>query len=151
MKFGTLVERRWEEAMDKLGLPEGYVNFSWQLGGEYPHFHTKRGYAVAFNHSMASHPPHVCSIMFAAKTADAPEHRQDGLIRHEIGHCIDYIVPKTALNRWAAKRGVDLPSTAERRADMIAYLIWGKHIYYDKDLVQSTKQGIYPRPEHLGL
>ena len=150
MKFGSLVNRRWKEAMELLGLPEGYVSFSWEFG-DYPHFHQRRGFAVAFNHSMTSRPPHVCSIRFAPKTEDAPEHRQDGLIRHEIGHCVDYIVPKAALDRWAWRKGVELPSTAERRADAIAFLIWRKHIYYDKDLVQSTKHGVYPRPEHLGL
>jgi hypothetical protein len=81
------------------------------------------------------------------------EGRQDGIIQHELGYVIDLILPPKPLDRWCAARGVTLPPQkhGEIRADAIAHAVWGKPLRYDKDTVQSTTRGTWPRPAHLGL
>jgi hypothetical protein len=75
----------------------------------------------------------------------------DGIVRHELGHVVDLCFPEAAVDQWAERHGVQLPKTDERRADAIAELLWKEPIRYDKDLVQSTREGVTPRPRHLGL
>lgn len=145
MDFGQLLSRRWGEAHTALGLPPGTLGLSWDIG-PYPHFKTKRGYAVCFHKG-----PQSCHLRFAEKTLRAPVHRADGLARHEMGHAIDFCCDADALDAWGLSRGVKIPRTPERRADAIAEAVWGDPIRYDSDLVQSTKNGVYPRPRHLGL
>jgi hypothetical protein len=145
LKFGDLLRMRWEEACEAIGIDPADIDITWDMG-PYPHFLTKRGYAVAVCQGDGTY-----HIRFAKKTLDCKVHRADGLIRHEIGHIVDFFVENDKLNHWAANRGVKLPSTDERRADAIALAIWGEPIKYDKDLVQSTRVGKYPRPTHLGL
>jgi hypothetical protein len=82
---------------------------------------------------------------------DAPVHRVDGVIRHEIGHVLDLTIPAAHMDRWAFSRGVALPQTPERRADAIAHAVWNSPIAYDRDMVQTTGRGTCPRPVHLGL
>jgi len=145
LKFGELLRLRWEETCQALGIDCDAIDITWDMG-PYPHFLTKRGYAVAVSQGDGTY-----HIRFAEKTLECKVHRADGLIRHEIGHIVDFFVDKNELNAWAAERGVQLPSTDERRADAIALAIWGEPIKYDKDLVQSTRVGVAHRPEHLGL
>jgi hypothetical protein len=90
-------------------------------------------------------------IGLAPKFLSASRSRQDALIRHELGHAIDFIVPPPVLDEYAANANVVLSITPERRADDIAYLVWGVPLRYDMDLVQHLSQGNYPRPAHLGL
>jgi hypothetical protein len=144
--FQRLFRRRWQDVCDAFGIDAArvplYVDF-----GPYPHFKKKRGYAVAISNGDGTY-----HIRFAPKTLQAPEHRADGLMRHELGHLVDYLVPKDDLNRICAEYyGVQLPKTAERRADTIALAVWGEPLRYDADLVQSTRHGVTPRPRHLGL
>lgn len=142
MSFEDLVALRWGEACAVTGAPDSWVTWDY---GSYPHFKKKRGYGVTFL------LPDKCHLRFAKKICRAPEHRADGILRHEIGHVIDLMVPAGDLNQWAAKQGYILPSTQERRADAIAYVIWKEPIRYDSDLVQSTKKGVTLRPARLGL
>ena len=144
-RFSALVSRRWNEACSEVGICPKSIPFEVELG-PYPHFETPRGYAVAFNNGDGTY-----KIRFAHKTLDAPQDRVDGLLRHEIGHVLDYIVPAKQLDRWGRSRGVPLASTPERRADDIARAVWGDPIRYDVELVQSTRRGTFPRPKHLGL
>lgn len=137
-----LVSLRWEQAQDALGPMPG---FTWDIG-DYPHFEKERGYAVTLIDS-----PTQCHIRFAMKILDAGRHRVDGIVRHEIGHVVDCLIPRNELDMWAHKLGVLLPKTTERRADAIAFAIWKKYIYYDEGDVQSTLHGVYPRPARLGL
>ena len=145
MDFRSLAVQRWREAREAVGLPAD-VLLTGEVKDGYPHFNQKRGYAVCFQMS----PTH-CHLQFAPKVLKAETHRADGLLRHEIGHAIDFFVPAEPLNRWALSRNVRLPSTDERRADAIALAIWGSPIRYDQDLVQSTEVGVNLRPAHLGL
>ena len=81
-----------------------------------------------------------------------PLAKVQAVLRHEIGHIVDFSVPTEALNELAQQRGVTLPPTPERRADAIARLLWGDCIYYDpSDLIQTLDVGITPRPVELGL
>ena len=146
MDFNELVARRWEEAATEIGFDPVRIDLIWGVSDKYPHFKTKRGFGVTFWHGT---PP--CQLVFASKLLSSPFHRQDGIVRHEIGHVVDMVLPKDYLNKWAAMKGGLLASTDERRADDIALAIWREPIRYDKDLVQSTKFGVYPRPRHLGL
>lgn len=139
--FERLIGTRWVEAQNALRPIPG---LTWDIG-DYPHFHSERGYGVTFIH------PGWCHMRYAEKILHAPRHRADGIVRHELGHVVDALIPQDQLDAWAKQRGVTLPRTPEMRADAIAQCIWGEPIRYDKDLVQSTSQGRYPRPKHLGL
>jgi hypothetical protein len=138
-----LIVRRWGEARAAVGIPE--VDMVWEIG-PYPHFRTARGYAVAISNGDDTY-----RLRLAHKTLDAPRHRVEGLLRHELGHMVDYVVPRKRLDAWGRSRGVPLAATDERRADDIARAVWGEPIRYDDDLVQSTRHGVSPRPKHLGL
>jgi hypothetical protein len=146
MNFDELVARRWEETAKAVGFDPAKVDLIWGVGGGYPHFKTARGFGVTF---WDGQPP--CRLLFASKLLDAPFHRQDGIVRHELGHVVDMVFPKQKINAWAKRKGITLASTDERRADDIALGIWGEPILYDRDLVQSTRYGDYPRPKFLGL
>ena len=143
-QFQALLSERWAEACEALQFfpPNG---LTWDIG-EYPHFKTKRGHGVTFLDG-----PGRCHVRFAEKLMTSPQHRQDGIIRHELGHVFDMLIPRQGLDAWAAGKGVFLAKTQERRADDIAKALWGTALRYDADLVQSTKNGVRPRPEHLGL
>lgn len=145
-EFQRLFQRRWLDVCDAFGIDAErvplYVDF-----GPYPHFKKKRGYAVAISNGDGTY-----HLRFAPKTLKAASHRVDGLIRHELGHLADYLVPKDDLDALCVEHyGVKLPRTDERRADTIALAVWGVPLRYDADLVQSTHHGVTPRPAHLGL
>jgi hypothetical protein len=134
------------EAQQELGIP-GQVHLTWEITDDYPHFKKKRGYGVTFHNP--GEP--ACHFAYASKIITTDPRRADGVVRHEIGHVADMCIPRRALNRWAAARGYRLPRTSERRADAIAEAIWFEPLRYDRDLVQTTGPGKYPRPLHLGL
>jgi hypothetical protein len=144
VNLNDLIRLRWSQACQAVGLQ---APLRWKVADGYPHFKKKRGYAVCFHHNDGS-----VSMQFATKTCRAPFHRADALVRHEIGHALDFYLPSPELDRRVAYfYGVQLPQTPERRADALAHLIWGEPLRYDRELVQSTRFGTYPRPEHLGL
>jgi hypothetical protein len=139
-----LIVRRWGEARAAVGIPDE-VDMVWEIG-PYPHFRTSRGYAVAISNGDDTY-----RLRLARKILDAPRHRVEGLLRHELGHMVDYVVPRKHLDAWGRSHSVPLAATDERRADDIARAVWGEPIRYDDDLVQSIRHGVSPRPEHLGL
>lgn len=141
--FHSLFLRRWAEARRQLGLLD--AKLSLEITSDEPHFATKRGYAICYFKS-----GNYCHLRFAPKILRASRSRADALIRHELGHAIDHFAPTRVLDAWARISGVPLPHTPERRADAIAQAVWGKPIRYDKDLVQSLREGT-ARPAHLGL
>ncbi len=145
LEFGSLLTLRWQEACAAVGIDIRSIDITWDMG-PYPHFLSNRGYAVAVSQGDGTY-----HLRFAPKTLQCKIHRADGLIRHEIGHIIDFFVPARKLDEWATRRGIMLPGTDERRADAIALAIWGEPIKYDDELVQSTRVGVHPRPSHLGL
>ena len=57
----------------------------------------------------------------------------------------------TGITALAKRLRYPMPTTPERRADEIAYLVWGDRIRYDTDTVQSLCRGVSPRPARLGL
>lgn len=143
-QFQRLVSRRWEEAERAVGLR--HIRVTWDFG-EYSHFKKARGYGVTFGDGRPA-----CHLRFAEKVLRAAPERADGVLRHEIGHVLDFVIPAEQLDAWALSRNVRLPHTAERRADAIASAIWNDDIRYDRELlVQTTGPGICPRPRHLGL
>lgn len=145
-EFQRLFHRRWLDVCGAFGIDVESIPLFVDFG-PYPHFKKKRGYAVAISNGDGTY-----HIRFAPKTLQAPTHRVDGLIRHELGHLADYLIPKAELDTLCRDwYGVTLPHTDERRADTIALAVWGKPLRYDADLVQSTRIGVTPRPAHLGL
>ena len=142
MKFSHLVEGRLREAEASLGGI--YLPTTWDIG-EWEHFKTPRGYGVTFVYD--DH----CHMRFSDKMKVAPGDRIDGVLRHEIGHVVDHLVPTAELNAWAEERGVTLASTPELRADDIAEAIWGEPMRYDELAVQSTRVGKVGRPKYLGV
>lgn len=147
-RLDGLVATRWEEANQAVGPLLFGVRLTSAVGDNYPHFKKPRGHAVTFLRN-----PRVCHLLFSTKMLRAPLHRVDGVVRHELGHVVDMTVPQPQLDRWALTRDTLLPppEQVERRADAIAEAIWREAILYDKDLVQSTRVGVCPRPAHLGL
>jgi hypothetical protein len=147
MGIGNLADLRQREAEQAIGRP---LSLTWDIG-PYEHFNTARGFGVTFHQH---HNPKwgACHIRLSKKLLLAPQTRQDGIIRHELGHVIDLLCTPGALDSWAAARGVRLPpqKQGELRADSIAEAVWGEPLRYDKDTVQSTCCGVYPRPAHLG-
>jgi hypothetical protein len=146
VSFPALVDLRWTEACAFVGLHPHHFRFSWDYGDDYDHFKKKRGFAVCFMYPEDGS----AHLLFSTKMFRAPLHRQDAIVRHEIGHALDWFF-ENHLDRLAYQHGKSLPGTPERRADAIAELIWGEPLLYDKDLVQSTRYGVTPRPRHLGL
>jgi hypothetical protein len=148
MTIGRLADLRQRQAEAALGRS---LSLTWDIG-PYAHFRTKRGFGVTF-HSHRNPNWGTCHIRLAEKLVASPQHRQDGIIQHELGHVIDLQCPPGALDAWASARGVQLPpqKQGEIRADAIAHAIWGKPLRYDTDTVQSTRHGSPFRPPHLGL
>jgi len=144
--FSDLVDLRWEEAQAALCLPEGLIDFGFSVGDDYPHFAKARGYAVCFWHGRNK-----CRLLFSTKMLKAPRHRSDAIIRHELGHVLDFVLSDVMLSDFCHAVGVDMPSTDERKADALAEAIWGEAILYDGEEVQSLRYGVTPRPAHLGL
>ena len=89
----------------------------------------------------------------APKFFHASMDRQDALLRHELGHAIDFIIPSRQLDKIARQFNRVLSSTPERRADDIAEMVWGSNICYDHELVQTLNctGNIKLRPSKLGL
>lgn len=117
--------------------------------GDYPHFETRRGYGVTF------HVPgtRLCTIRVAPKLEQCSVSRIEGIMRHELGHVVDLLVPGPELDRHVRNTlGQSLPPRehGELRADAIALALWGSPLRYDKDLVQNTVEGVTPRPRRLG-
>lgn len=146
-QFRDLVEKNWEDI--KAALPGGFnlPELTYRLGPDhsYPHFQTRRGFAVTFYDGMH------CDVLYAYKILTQHPTRVEGIVRHEFGHVLDFYVPKRLLVAWAFERGVRLPLTTERRADEIARAVWGRHLLYDGEDVQNTRTGVTPRPIRLGL
>lgn len=146
MTFLDLVKQRWSEVERRLGMSNGTLSVTWEVKYGYPHFRKARGFAVCFFDGHAA-----CHMQFSPKILRSPVHRADAIVRHEMGHAVDFLIEPSALDEWAMRQGVVLPQTPERRADAIALAVWGRPIRYDRDLVQSTVNGSTVRPEHLGL
>lgn len=145
--IAKLVNTRVREASEALGMGDFLVpRMSWSFG-EHEHFSRPRGYGV-----MYEGPDDWCRMVFSPKVLVAPLERVDGVVRHEIGHCISYIIRGADLDEWAKRRGYRLPPKryGELRADTIAEAIWRWPLSYDALLVQTTGAGIRPRPAHLG-
>lgn len=135
----ALLAARWEDVWRALGTLVETANITWEVG-ESPHFSSPRGFATTTYYGGSR-----VHLKFAKKSLELPKTNLDGILRHELGHVVDLIVPASQLSSW------ELPETVERRADAIAAAIWGQPIYYDDLLVQTTQPGAFPRPEGLGL
>lgn len=147
MGMAELARQRQAEAENSLGVR---LPVSWDVG-PYPHFRKKRGFGVTFiEHSNPNWQK--CHVRLAKKLGRESVGRQDGIIQHELGHVIDLLYPAEAVDKWALTRGVRLPKVelGELRADAIAHAVWQKPIRYDSETVQSTTNGTWPRPKHLG-
>lgn len=145
MTLQHILDARWRDAVTRTSSFWTPPRIAWGYGDS-AHFASARGYATTLVLS-----PSEFYLKFSTKVDTAPEHRLDALVRHEIGHVIDYSTPAETLNRWAASRGVLLPETRERRADAICLAVWGEPIFYDAEDVQTTLPAAAPRPERLGL
>lgn len=86
-------------------------------------------------------------IAFAAKIEGQPVAYIRGLMRHEFGHAVDFRYGKKHLEKLFGQK---LPDGVERRADVIAELIFGDPIEYGKLDIQCIGCGGKPvRPKRL--
>ena len=113
--------------------------------GEHRHFAAPRGVACMVGSPSCFH------VILSEKLTRLPQVNVDAVIRHELGHIVDFSTVAAELDAFARHYGVTLASTPERRADSIAGLLWGEPIGYDAALVQTLIGGTTPRPESLGL
>lgn len=87
------------------------------------------------------------AIAFAPKAAKLGRPQLLGLMRHEFGHALEY---RYGVKELEKRLGKKLPPQVERRADVIAELVWGEPIVYDEHLVQCVNvNGVRPRPARL--
>ena len=107
------------------------VGSSWDAG--------RKGRAYAY--CEYSDPP---LIVLSPRLDATPSTRVDGVIRHEIGHAVDALYSRRTIEERVGR----VASTPELMADDIAEALWGP-IRYDGDHVQTTGQGVTPRPQHL--
>ena len=77
------------------------------------------------------------AIVYAPKLERADAARIEGVLRHEFGHALAFFTHS--------------PEHTERDADTVAALVFGAPIRYDADDVQTTGEGVTPRPRRLGL
>jgi len=75
------------------------------------------------------------TIYVSPKLLGADEARIEGLLMHELAHV------------YMLKLG--LHAHTELQTDELAYVLFDKRIYYDKDDVQTTQPGRHPRPSYL--
>lgn len=140
----SLVLHRLREA-SKVFNGEFRPQLTMQMGGS-AHFDSPRGYATTTVFGDGRF-----HLKVAERFLDADLDVQDAIIRHEIGHIVDFSADKDQLNAWAQGRGAQLPNTPERRADCLAEILWGQRIRYNEADVQTLGEGVVPRPERLGL
>ena len=141
MNVEDLVERRVEEAQNLVGeFPFVLAVVDASL------FPAQRDYAFCHYDKRKGITIGVAPKFFYARPV-----QQDALLRHELGHAIDFLVPPATLDNYARSQGRVLSSTPERRADDIAELVWGDKIRYDYNLIQTLNTGVYPRPPEIGL
>jgi len=87
-------------------------------------------------------------IAFAPKAEALPESRLHGLMRHEMGHALEY---RFGVSEMERRLGCRLPPEVERRADAIADAVWGSPVRYDERDVQciGCRSGSRSRPRDL--
>ena len=79
-----------------------------------------------------------CRITIAPRMLTASRERQEGVLRHEIGHALLLL------------HDVDPATHNELACDEAARLLFGAPIYYDEEDVQTTDPtGTTPRPSYL--
>ena len=123
-------------------MPDFHVRLLLGHPADYPH---KRNCAMC----MYLDTPHgrKIDILVAPKVLKMDRGRQEGLLRHELGHAVEFHLGVDRLHQWMP----NLPAGGERRADAVAERLYGGHIFYDHDLIQTINGGTRPRPVHLGL
>lgn len=136
-----------------------HLPVTWEYG-HYKHFCSPRGFGVTFCHES----PRRCVMRYSRKLQGAPAERIEGVVRHEMGHVLDWLYEPDSLDELARINGLTLARTQERRADDIARLVWGTPIFYDHLDVQAVplrrreggrsnpqRKWKWPRPTYLGL
>jgi GNAT superfamily N-acetyltransferase len=139
-RFPELLElcrKRYLEAVSAFpGLPDVSFIEDWEAGTHGRHF--------------AFFDPSTTKIAVSPRLALQPRHRQDGVLRHELGH----LVHETAGRKGLIEKMGNLSKSDEVLADQIATFIWKEPIYYDAEEVQTTdpnQAAFWPsgRPSHL--
>jgi hypothetical protein len=125
-----------------LFLPDFRVRLLLGHPGDYPH---KRNCAMCMY--LDTPNGRQIDIFVAPKVLRMNKGRQEGLLRHEFGHAVEFHLGTDQLHAWMP----NLPSGGERRADAVGERLYGDPIFYDRDLIQTTTGGTRPRPVHLGL
>lgn len=90
-------------------------------------------------------------ILVSPKMLEATKDRAEAILRHEFGHAMDLqAVALPQLKPTLRGDPLNFGRGNERRADALAYSLWGSPIRYDSCTVQSLKYGVAPRPTFLG-
>ena len=82
-----------------------------------------------------------------------PLSRLRGVLSHEAGHILSYLLGEDGYENLCRETELPWYKDEELRADQLAEIITGDHIYYDEqDLVQragSGAKGLLKRPRYL--
>lgn len=141
MRLRAIFEQEKLEAEMIWGIMD--IHFIIGFAGDFPN---NRDYAYC-----TQLDPDSCLIVVAPKMKNDSDSRVLGVLRHEIGHAIDFLIPKELIESKLLSMGLHPIQTPERRADQIAEATYKEPIFYDDETVQSTTMGVRPRPAYLGL
>ena len=85
------------------------------------------------------------------RLAREPADRQEAILRHEMGHVVDFLYSRDDVAaRLALPEGWRAwPARPEKYADAVAEAIFGDRILYDDASIQTLRVGTWPRPGHL--
>ncbi len=123
-------------------MPDFHVRLLLGHPDDYPH---KRNCAMCMY--LDTKDGRLIDIFVAPKVLKMNAGRQEGLLRHELGHAVEFHLGVDRIHQWMP----NLPAGVERRADAVAERLYGAPIHYDRDLIQTINRGTRPRPAHLGL
>ena len=140
----ALIFQRLAEAEDAVGTYLRPFRLFVDETNKLAHFSQPRGFAFVESDGTQA------SLTVAGKMFKLDKHNFDAIVRHEIGHVVDFLVPDAKLRRLFGP-GLHGAQAPERRADDIAEAIWGDRIQYDRNDVQTLRPGTWPRPLRLGL
>jgi len=92
------------------------------------------------------------TVVVAPDFAEQDRARQIALIRHELGHALEFMVGRSVVLNILDAAGYDLDTWGgtERRADALAEIVFEAPIAYDRADVQTLGAGTRPRPSRLG-
>lgn len=133
------VQRRFSQMLLECSRWAGRPIRAKLLTGPADRFPERRNYAMCY------YPiDGVSVILVAPRFWETSRQQREALLRHELGHAVDFQIGSEATDRKLGRRC----RGREDRADWVAQAVWGKPLRYDRREVQTLRRGT-TRPNHL--